>query len=107
MQLLSKKYDKFEIAAFLAMWLSFGSAVIFVLSKKLEVDSFLLLFGSLAVLPTALILSVAATTKDGNFLIGFMRHQEIKYKMNPMLSVWLSLFMCILAFIGAWSLLNR
>ena len=104
---LQTKFDDLEKIIFASMFIGMFGGVCMLLQKKIEADSFMLLLGSSAVLPIASLLSAVAWRRDLSVFYGFMRFQEVKYKMSARFSFGCSFFLCALAIIGAISISLR
>jgi len=104
---LQAKHDSLEKVYYVSMYAGLFGSVVWVSQKKIEADSFMLLLGSMALLPTVSLLVAVVWKRDWSVFSGFMRLQEIKYKMSARFGSGITWFFCCLALIGAISISLR
>jgi hypothetical protein len=96
LEALTARFDGLEKIAYVAGFVGFFVSVGIILQKSIEVDSFLILFGSIGFFPSISLAATAAWQRDTEVIAGFMRFQEVKYGFSGVFNLSVGVFLCFL-----------
>ncbi len=107
LEILSIRFDGLEKITYATGLIGFLVSTAIILLKSIEVDSFLVLFGSIGFFPFVTLLIAVPFQRDKAVFEDFIRFQEVKYGFSGRLNLSVCIFLCFLFVPGLVLYLKR